>query len=101
VHGPLEVLGGADVERDEADHGAAQDRQHVRVDREQRHHENQGQEPWQHEEVYGGDPHRQQGIGLLVHPHRAELCREGRARPTGHDDARHQAAHLPGGCDGD
>ena len=52
------------------------------------------QHPRQHQELHRRDAHGGQRVDLLVHLHRAELRGEGGAGAAGHDDRRHDAAHL-------
>src|SRR5262249_10690859 len=48
----LEVLGGAESQHGEAHDGAPQDPHEVRVDRQERHHENQREHPREDEELH-------------------------------------------------
>ena len=98
--GLLEVLGGAEPQHAHPDDGAAQDPDEVRVDREQRHHQDQGQHPGQDEELHRRDPHGGERVDLLVGVHRPELRGEGGAGPARHDDGRHDAADLARHRDG-
>ena len=97
AHGPaglLEILGRAESQHAHADHGAAQDPDEIRVDRQQRHHQDQGEHPRQDEELHRRDAHGGERVDLLVGGHRPELRGECRAGPARHDDGRHDAADL-------
>jgi hypothetical protein len=42
-----------------------------------------------------GLTHGNQGVGLLVHYHGAELRGKGRTSPSSHNDTGHHGTHLP------
>ena len=98
--GLLEILDRTESQHAHPDDRATQDPHEVRVDREQWHHQDEGQHPGEDEELHRRDPHGGERVDLLVGVHRPELCGEGCAGPARHDDGGHDAADLPGHRDG-
>src|SRR4030095_36090 len=85
---------GPQSEHSDPHQGASEDPDKVRVDREQRHHEDQRHHPRKDEELHRRDSHGGERVDLLIGGHRPQLRGEGGAGPARHDDRRHDAADL-------
>ena len=73
----------------------------VHQQRQHRHDQGRRQHPRQHQPGDRVDAHDAERVDLLVHPHGAELRREGRAGAPGQHHRRHQRAELPQQRDAD
>src|SRR5262249_55875885 len=83
--GLLEILARPDSQHAPANHTAAHDSKEIRIDRQERHHHDEGKHPGQDEELHRRDAHGGERVDLLVGGHRPELRGERRAGPTCHD----------------
>ena len=87
-------------EREERDaerlhrHGAAEQSKHIREQREQRRHQQRGEDARRDEEADRVESHRRQRVDLLVDAHRADLRGERSPRSPGEQDRRHQRTEL-------
>ncbi|MNM74621.1 hypothetical protein D3C81_863850 [compost metagenome] len=82
--------GRRDVQRQGADHGAADDAADHRDEGQQWQRDQQGQHPWHHQQFHGVQPQGADGVDLLVGLHRADLRGERAGRAAGHEDGGQQ-----------
>ena len=92
---------GGDVAEREHHRAHAEQPGEVHQQRQHRHHQDRRQHPRQHQPGDRVDAHDAERVDLLVHPHGAELGREGRAGAPGQHHRRHQRAELPQQRDAD
>ncbi len=90
----LHVSSEGKVEHRQANEGATEDPEEVRVDRQQRHHQEQGEDARYDEKFERRDAHRRQRVDLLCHLHAPQFGGVGGAAAPRHDDGGHQCAHV-------
>ena len=89
------------VENGGRHHGAAQESHDIGIEGEQRQHQDQSQDPGQHQHFHRIEAHGAHGVDFLVHLHGTDLRRKGGTGSAGHDNGGQQDAHFPQDPDAD